>query len=282
VAAYAPAIFGQGRVHFQSAEAGWSFTREVTRALPVASGEALLVDWAGSDAIAAEELSESPAAGAGGFAALPAEATRAKSFDSWAKSFKDYLARAEELTIHTSKELDLSSKPGESEGQFRARLAGVARERRDAEVDKVKARFAPKFTALDERMRRAQAKVADQKSQATAQKMSTAASVFGAVAGVLFGRRKLSTATLSRAATSVRSASRSMKESRDVGLAEEGVEGVQARVAELEAELAQAVTEVEQRSDPQALPLTAKALRPKKADVEVVRVGLVWLPHPPS
>ena len=129
-------------------------------------------------------------------------------------------------------------------------------------------------------MRRAQAKVADQKSQATAQKMSTAASVFGAVAGALFGRRKLSSATLSRAATSVRSASRSMKESRDVGLAEEGVETVQARIAELDAELAAAVAEVEQRTDPQAArDLTAKALKPKKADVEVVRVGLVWLPQ---
>ena len=99
------------------------------------------------------------------------------------KSFKDFLARAEELTIYSSMELGESSKPGESEGAFRARLADLARERRDAGVDKVKARFAARFTALDQRMRRAQAKVADQKSQATAQQMSTAASVFGAVAG---------------------------------------------------------------------------------------------------
>ena len=282
VSGYAPAILGQGRVHFQNADAGWSFTREVTRALPIVTGEALLVDWAGSAELAAEELSETPAAGAGGFASLPSEATRAKSFDNWAKSFKDFLARAEELTIYSSRELGCSSKPGESEGAFRARLADLARERRDAGVDKVKARFAARFTALDERMRRAQAKVADQKSQATAQKMSTAASVFGAVAGALFGRRKLSSATLSRAATSVRSASRSMKESRDVGLAEEGVETVQARIAELDAELAAAVAEVEQRTDPQTLDLIAKALKPRKADVEVVRVGLVWLPQPGS
>ncbi len=282
VSGYAPAILGQGRVHFQSADAGWSFTREVARALPIVTGEALLVDWAGSAELAAEELSETPAAGASGFAGLPSEATRAKSFDNWAKSFKDFLARAEELTIYSSKELGEHSKPGESEGAFRARLADLARERRDGEVDKVKARFAARFTALDERMRRAQAKVADQKSQATAQKMSTAASVFGAVAGALFGRRKLSSATLSRAATSVRSASRSMKESRDVGLAEEGVETVQARIAELDAELAAVVAEVEQRTDPQALPLTSKALKPRKADVEVLRVGLVWLPQPGS
>ncbi len=277
---YRAAIFGQGRVHFQSTDAGWSFTREVTRVLPIASEGALLVDWGGSASFEAAGLTESAPAGAGGFAAVPGEATRAKSFDTWAKAFRDYLARAEELTIYSSKELAVTSKPGESEGEFRSRLADAARQRRDGEVDKVKARLAPKFTALDERLRRAQAKVAEQKSQATAQTISTAASVFGAVAGALFGRRKLSTATLSRAATSARAASRSMKESRDVGLAEEGVEAVQARIAELEAELAAAIAEVESRSDPQSLTLAAKGLKPKKADVEVVRVGLVWLPQP--
>jgi hypothetical protein len=282
VSGYAPAILGQGRVHFQNADAGWSFTREVTRALPIVTGEALLVDWAGSAELAAEELSETPAAGAGGFAGLPSEATRPKSYDAWAKSFKDFLARAEELTIYSSRELGASSKPGESEGAFRARLADLARERRDAEVDKVKARFAARFTALDERLRRAQAKVAEQKSQASAQTISTWASVGGAIGSVLFGRRKLSSATLSRTATSVRSASRSMKESRDVGLAEEGVETVQARIAELDDELAAAVAEVEKRTDPQALPLTSKALKPRKADVEVLRVGLIWLPQPSS
>lgn len=279
-AAYSGAILGQGRVHFQSPDAGWTFTREVTRALPIASGEALLVDWAGSAAIEAAGLSEAAPSGARGFAALPPEATRAKSFEAWAKSFKDFLARSEELTVYSSRELGLSSKPGESEGEFRSRLAIVARERRDGEVDKVKARLAPKFTALDERLRRAQAKVAEQKSQATAQTISTWASVGGAVASVLFGRRKLSTATLSRAASSARSASRSMKESRDVGLAEEGVEAVQARMAELDAELAAAIAEVESRSDPQSLALATKGLKPKKTDVEVVRVGLVWLPQP--
>ncbi|MEO7795474.1 MAG: ATP-binding protein, partial [Thermoanaerobaculia bacterium] len=278
--AWSGAILAQGRVHFQSPDAGWSFTREVARALPISAGEALLVDWADSETIDAAGLSEVAPDGARGFAPLPAEATRAKSFDSWAKSFKDYLARAEELTVYSSRELGESSKPGESEGAFRARLGDLARQRRDAEVDKVKDRFAPKFTALDERMRRAEAKVADQKSQATAQKFSTGASVLGALAGALFGRRKLlSSATFSRATTSVRSASRSMKESRDVGLAEEGVETVQTRVAELNSELAAAVAAVEARSDPQALPLTAKALKPKKADVEIVRVGLIWLPQ---
>ena len=279
-ATYSGAILGQGRVHFQSSDAGWSFTREVARALPIAAGGALLVDWAGSAPIDAAGLSEVAPAGARGYADLPPEAARAKSFETWAKSFKDFLSRSEELTIYSSAELGLSSKPGESEGEFRTRLAVVARERRDGEVDKVKARLAPKFAALDERLRRAQAKVAEQKSQATAQTISTAASVFGAVAGALFGRRKLSTATLSRAASSARSASRSMKESRDVGLAEEGVEAVQARIAELREELAVAIAEVESRADPQNLALAAKGLKPKKTDVEVVRVGLVWLPQP--
>ena len=281
-ASYSAAILGQGRVHFQSPDAGWSFSREVSRALPIAAGEALLVDWAGSQPVDPGTLSEVAPAGATGFASVPAEATRAKSFEDWSKSFKDFLARSEELVVFASRDLGVSSKPGESEGAFRVRLADQAREHRDAEVDKVKSRFASKFSAFDDRLRRAQAKVAEQKSQATAQTISTAASVFGAVAGAFFGRRKLSGATLSRAATSARSASRSMKESRDVGLAEEGVEAVQSRIAELQADFAAAVSEVEQRTDPLRIALTTKALKPRKTDVELLRVGLVWLPRPPA
>jgi hypothetical protein len=277
-ARYGAALLGQGRVHFESATSGWTFTREVSLALPIAAGEALLVDWAAAERIEPASLGESPPAAGGEFAALPPEATRPKSYDGWAKTFKDFLARSEELVVFTSKELGESSKPGESEADFRLRLADLARSLRDAEVDKVKARFAPKFQALEDRIRRAEAKVEEQKSQATAQKFATAASVFGAVAGALFGRRKLSGSTLSRAATSARSASRTMKESRDVGLAEEGVEALEARAAELNAELAAAVSAIEQRSDPRSMALTTRALKAKRAGVEVVRMGLVWLP----
>ncbi|MEO8277717.1 MAG: DUF87 domain-containing protein [Thermoanaerobaculia bacterium] len=279
---YGAAILGQGRVHFQSPDAGWSFTREVARALPIASGEALLVDWSGSAGVEAANLAESRPATAGGFAALPSEATRPKSFDSWGKSFKDFLARSEELTLFSSAQYGESSKPGESEGDFRVRLSDLARSARDSQVDKLKAGYAPKFAALEDRVRRAEAKVAEQKSQATAQKFATAASVFGAVAGALFGRKKLSSSTFSRAATSVRSASRTMKESRDVDLAEGGVEALQQQITDLNAELAGAVADLERRSDPHTLELVAKTLRAKKADVELVRVGLVWLPSEPG
>jgi len=275
---YSAALLGQGRVHFQSPDAGWSYTREVAQALPISAGDALLVDWAGAERIEPANLSETAPKESGEFATLPAEATRPKSFDGWAKAYKDFLARSEELVVFSSKELGESSKPGESEGDFRVRLTDLARRRRDTEVDKMKARYAPKFQALEERVRRAEVKVEEQKSQATAQKLATAASVFGAVAGALFGRRKLSSATLSRAATSARSASRTMKESRDVGLAEEGVDAVQARIAELNAELSAAVAEVEERGDPRSIALTTRALKPKKTDVELIRVGLVWLP----
>ncbi len=261
---YAAALLGQGRVHFQSPEAGWSFAREVARALPISAGGALLVDWAGSTAVEPGNLGETPPAEAGTFAALPAEATRAKSFDAWGKSFKDFLARSEELVLFSNKELGESSKPGESEGDFRVRLANLARSLRDAEVDKVKARYAPKFQELEERVRRAEAKVEEQKSQATAQKIATVASVFGAVAGALFGRRRLSSTTISRAASSARSASRTMKESRDVGLAEEGVDAVQARITALNAELAAAVAEVEQRSDPRSIALGERDIESEK------------------
>jgi hypothetical protein len=98
------------------------------------------------------------------------------------------------------------------------------------------------------------------------------------VFGALFGRRKLSSSTLGRAASSVRSYSRQSKESRDVELAEESVEAVQARIAELEREIAEGVAAIEARSDAASIALDRVKVRPKKADVEVIEVALAWRP----
>ncbi len=53
----------------------------------------------------------------------------------------------------------MSSAPGESDGDFRARLALLARERRDAAVEALRRKYAPKLQTLDDRERRAAERV---------------------------------------------------------------------------------------------------------------------------
>jgi hypothetical protein len=276
---YEPVLLGEARIHFTDAKAGWTSTQKLLLALPIDpdSGGAERVDWSQASELPNSTVaSPSPAAGELPYGALPPEAARPRSYAAWRTALKEYLFRAREMELFAAG--GLRSRPGEAERDFRARLADGARERRDAEVEKLRARLEPKAAALRDRLGRAEAKVQEQRSQATARRIDTVASAAGAVFGALFGRRKLSSTTIGRAASTVRSYSRQTKESRDVELAEESVDAIRARIAELEQEITAATADIEARSDPAAARLETVRVKPIKADVEVVEVALGWLP----
>ncbi|HEX5760714.1 MAG TPA: ATP-binding protein, partial [Thermoanaerobaculia bacterium] len=100
-----------------------------------------------------------------------------------------------------------------------------------------------------------------------------------AVLGALFGRKRLSATTLSRAGTAVRGVGRSREQEQDVGRAEENLEAVERELKELEDELEAEVAALAGRFDPAAEALEPVPLKPKKADVEVHRLALAWVPE---
>jgi len=275
--AYRPAVLGLGRVHLESPKQGIAEVIEARRLAPLE--ESGVLDWLSAPEcdVPESDLESEPLAGAT-FGPLPGRAQRKESFAKWEKDFAEALYRTVKIDLLRSALLDAQSKPGESERDFRIRLADVARERRDQERAKIEARYAPKLQQLEERERRALAKVETEKQQASAKQMDTVISVGATVLGALFGRRKLSVSTLSRAASSAKSASRTIKETRDIGLAEESVEVLRTQRAALEAEVQNALAELVGKFDPATEVLETLSVKPRKADVEVRRVVLAWVP----
>ena len=188
------------------------------------------------------------------------------------------LARTAMVTLWKSRALAELSRPGEDERSFRIRLTQLARERRDAEVEKVRERFARRLAALAERLRRAEGRIDAEKQQASSQKLASILSGAASVAGMLFGRRKLSATNVGRVGTAVRSFGRSSKEAGDVERAEESAEALRAQLAALEAEIEAAVAAVANRPDGAGEELEPVVVRPKKSDVEVRRLALAWVP----
>jgi hypothetical protein len=223
------------------------------------------------------QLSGTPARDAT-FAPLPASAVRAASFAAWAKALSSYLyesARAEVLICDT---LKTSSAPGESEGEFRSRLALAARERRDAAVEELRRKFAPKLQTLDDRERRAQERVARERSQLSNQKLQTALSVGASILGAFLGRKALSATNLNRAATAARSATRIGNESGDVDRADDNLEVVRQQRANLQRQFEADMGALEASLDVSALNLRKVQVSPRKSDIAVGEVALVWAP----
>lgn len=91
-------------------------------------------------------------------------------------------------------------------------------------------------------------------------------------------RKMASAANVSKAATAARSAGRVAKERQDIGQAEDTVEAYQARLKQLETEFAVETEKIRAAFSAEALVLDATEVKPKKADVDVSRVVLVWRP----
>jgi hypothetical protein len=93
------------------------------------------------------------------------------------------------------------------------------------------------------------------------------------------GRKRMSMSTIGRATTAARGVGRSMKESSDIGRAEETVAAVSQRLADLEAEFNAEVEALGRAYDPQTERLESVSLKPTKANINVKLLTLVWAPY---
>jgi hypothetical protein len=105
------------------------------------------------------------------FASLPAAAVREKSYARWQTMLETHAYKERPLRLFRCAALKLVSKPGETEGDVRARVRELARERRDLELEKLRKKYAPKLAQLQDRIRMAEERVAREKDQYEGQKI---------------------------------------------------------------------------------------------------------------
>jgi hypothetical protein len=271
---YEPRIGARVRAHFVDARAGldawenWYYLAPLTAQGP---------DWEAAEVCNADaiQLLDAPAANAT-FAGVAGSAVAAKTFAKYGKSLADHVYRASSLSILRCPDLKLTSAPGGSESEFRARLALVLREKRDAAVDVLRRKYASKLDALEDRARRAEQKLAREKEQSSQQTMSSALSVGGSLLGALFGGRRSS--ALGKASSAARSVGRIGKERTDVAHAEADLTALQQQHAALEAELADEIAALESKFDASAIAVEQSAIKARKSDTEVTDLALVWQP----
>ena len=272
---YEPVLYGSARVQYTDTKRGIDVTAAVHAVTPI-TDSAVAVDWERGSAtdVAPDTLSKAPGSPAARFGVLPAAARNPKNYSEWADDFEQWVVRAKPLRLFAAPAHKLSSKPGETEAEFTARVQQAIREKRDATVEKLRAKYAPRVTRATEKMQRMQDSVAREEQQASQQKLQTAVSFGATLLGAVLGRKAVSMSTLGRATTAARGISRSMKESGDIAQAQERQRDAEAELKEIEAELEREVQELQSAAADAAIETTE--IKPKKADVDVRLVALVW------
>lgn len=272
-----PHLLGLARVHFTDRKRSFEHSADVALALPLAAmGSGMAgIDWRQAQpvALSAEDLEPEPPAG-GGYADLPAPAVDPDTYRELEKDLAEVLYRTRELTLWKSPLLDEISRPGEDARGFVIRLADAAREARDQEMAKLKMTLRKKLDRLEARERSARQRVEREQDQAGQRKLDTALSFAGTLASAFLGRGRRG--TLSRATTAFKGVGRTVKEHADVARARETLEAIRAEREELEEELARELEALEQRWEPRLEDLEAVSAKPRRSDVRVDRVVLLW------
>jgi hypothetical protein len=276
--AYIPRVAGFAKLHFVDAKAGVDEWRTSAWLAPIADNGTEVL-WAEAESVAdlKARLTPTPIPGAT-FAELPAAAMRAASYPAWGKALAAHLyenARAEVLICDA---LKTTSAPGEPEGEFRARLALRAREKRDASVEQLRRKYAPKLQTLDDRERRAQERVAREKSQLSDQKLHAALSIGASILGAFMGRKALSATNIGRATSAARAATRVGRESGEVDRADENLDVIRQQRADLQRQFDADASALESVLDAGTVSLRQAAISPRKSDISVGEVALVWVP----
>ncbi len=233
----------------------------------------LLWDKARPIPVKLDSLSREAPAGAS-FLALPPRA--ASILKSSGDDYADFLTRSFQLGLFKSLLFRELSRPGESERDFRARLSQQAREKRDAEVEKLRQKYASKINTLQKQLMLAQQRVEREQEQYKGQMTQTAISMGATILGAILGRKA---SHIGRATTSARGASRAYYEKMDIQRAQQQVEQAKSKLDDMDRQLQAEADRLGSAFDPAAETLQSVILRPKKKDIAIQWSGLLWLPY---
>jgi hypothetical protein len=213
------------------------------------------------------------------FAPPAAAACKSESYKKWSKEFADYLYRTAKMDVLKNAEFKLTSNPGESESDFRIRVSQLAREKRDRTMEVLRGKYGPKIALLEDRIRRAQQRVEKEKADVRQSGIQTAISLGATLLGAFMGRKTFSTTNIGRASTTMRTGMRTMKEQGDIENASENLEALRQQKTDLESELNAELKTLEGTADPLLQKIEVVSQRPKKTDITVRQIALVWMPE---
>ncbi|WP_071704998.1 helicase HerA domain-containing protein [Murdochiella vaginalis] len=212
-------------------------------------------------------------------------AFQALSFDALAgdvmknakTSLKNFVYAKERLQVPYHRATGVYGRPGEEEA-FAIRVDGALREARDQEMQKIKDTYQKKLNTMQERIRKAELAVQREETQAEAAKQSTMVSVGSALLGGLFGRKKISSSLVTRVGSSARSLSRQRAQEDDIRRAEANVEAYKEELQRLEEALAAELEQVSARFSTSRDAVEEVEIKPKKTNIQVQDLFLVWMP----
>ena len=270
---YEPALIGLSTLLFPHNKSRQTHTERVAYFLPL-EGEGYVVDWsAGKVKLEADDLDRQAEADAY-FVELPSDLGTAKRHTALRKEFEDYIYYNSSQTLWHNPHVELFSTFGESDTAFARRCQKAAKEARDTEAKKLEAKYERELDRLEDRLRREERELDEDKIEYDARKQEEVLSGVESVLGV-FTKRRVSRglSTASRRRRMTRQAKADIEES------EAEIKELEDKIDELEAEAKEELEDLAALWAEQAEEREEVEVRPRRTDVRIDLFALAWVPR---
>jgi len=205
------------------------------------------------------------------FAALLAPLSDAKAMRALETGLVDYIVRDVGVTVRANDKLKVYAGPDVDAAAFEEMCRDAADDQMQAELDKVKARFATKLKTAEERLKREERELAEDQADYDGRKREEYAKHAETLLGFLGGRRKSLSSSLSKRRMTE-------KAKADIEESEQAIADMQEQVGDLKEEMEAALDEVEAKWAALLGDTKEVTVAPRKTDVRLPLFGVAWLP----
>ncbi len=194
------------------------------------------------------------------------------------RGLTEHLSRSLTMELPVNRALKLYGRAGESAEDFALRCRTVAGERADAELATKRNKYEAKATTLRNRLEAASDSAQVARDQQEARSRDDLLSSAGSILGGLLGGRRSRGGMLGQLGRAAGRSGRTSASRTRVEAAENKAARLQTDIEDLEAELAEELTEIDQRWLETAAKVETMTVSLERSDVKVTQLALGWLP----
>ncbi|NOX62044.1 MAG: ATP-binding protein [Chloroflexi bacterium] len=272
---YEPGLIALGRVRFVDRRRGVDAMRRIGLVVePDALSAVIRWDEAQEVSLEPDDLLDEPDADEAWFAQPPESLNTPRDLKAYAKDFSNHLYHEQRLPLLYHPTLKLYSRPDESEREFKVRVQMAARERRDAEVEKLRKKYRRTLDRLEKRLEREREELAEDKAEFKARKVEEMVSGAETVLGLfgIFGRRRSVSAALTKRRMTARAKA-------DIEESEAEIARLEEELEEMQQEIEDGVAEITEKWEEALEEIDVYEVKPRRVDVQVDVIALAWLPY---
>lgn len=274
---YEPRVLGIAKGHFVDTKNKIDLWEDMCFAFP-AEEDGQSVDWEkGKNIVPLKDKLVKEGISGSSFGEIPIGLTQEKNYVQFAKGIAAFIYQNQTYQIYQTTDPKMTSKEGESEKDFRIRVAHEMREQRDERVAKLRETYAAKMDGIKLKLERSQEKVAQNQRKSWGRIFQTILSFGMAILGLFFGK-KITQKTISQTGSSLRRAGQITKDSQETSQQEASVLSYQQQIQEIERQMNGEIAALASHLDAENLVIETIRIRPRKSDTSVEKVALVWWP----